>query len=158
MLSPIGLLRSQPLNIGCLTRYAKGTGLSQKSRVGIGKPGTSLVSSCPRRPNKRFRLTRSRGLISGVRRSIKKCQKSRSHGRLMPGIPQVRLGRHWRLCSSDFRILYVTNLRCEDGFHLEGSVCGRRTHNKGSIMNYSLQCCVKGKCPDCIHNRGFEWC
>ena len=34
------------------------------------------------------------------------------------------------------------NLQCEDGFHPEGSVCGRRTHNRGSIINYVLPCCV----------------
>ena len=50
------------------------------------------------------------------------------------------------------------NLRCKDGFHPEGSVCGRKTHNGGSIINYVLQWCVKGQGPACIHNRGFEWC
>ena len=158
MLSPIGLLRSQPSNGGCLTQYAKGTGSSQKSRAGIGKPYTSLVSGCPRRPKKRCRLTISWGLISGVRQSRKKFQRSRLHGRLMTGIPQVRLGRQWqRVCRVSGGWMSF-NLRCENGFHPEGSVCDRRAHNGSFIINYVLQCCVKGQCPDCIHNRGFEKC
>ena len=108
MLSTIRLLRSQPLNGGCLTQYTKGAGSSQKSRVGIGKPRTGLVSGFPRRPKKRCRLTRSQGLIYDVRWSIKKWQNSRLHGRLMTGIPRVRLGWQRRLHLLDFRRLDVT--------------------------------------------------
>ena len=64
--------------------------------VGSAKERWGCVTKC------------SRGMISGVRQSIKKFQRSRLHGRLMTGIRQMRLGQQRRLRSSDIRKLDVT--------------------------------------------------
>ena len=146
MLSPIGLLRSQPLNGGCLARYAKGTGSYQNSRVVIGKPCASLVSGCPRQPKKRCRLKRSQGLIflKAINKEMSKVNiawkvddgNTPSEARAETATAFVGfqdIGRH-----------LIFDIKMD--FTRKAQFCGRRTHKRGSIISYILQCCVKGQC------------